>query len=201
MAGALAGIKVLDCTQIIAGPLAASLLSEMGAEVVKVEPLEGEPWRLQAEIIPKESRGFLTHNRGKLGLAVDFKNPASAPIREALLGWADVLLTNYRPDAAESLGLTYEHASKVNPRIIACDVTAFGQKGPDAARRGYDLIAQAMSGLTHSNPNIVDGLPMQIAFAPSDVVTGTALAVAGMLLVASSLLSNSLSLIRKHQRS
>ncbi|MEO6398112.1 MAG: CoA transferase, partial [Tepidiformaceae bacterium] len=77
MAGALAGIKVLDCTQIIAGPLAASLLSEMGAEVVKVEPLEGEPWRLQAEIIPKESRAFLSQNRGKLGFAVDFKNPAS----------------------------------------------------------------------------------------------------------------------------
>ncbi|MEO6044247.1 MAG: CoA transferase [Tepidiformaceae bacterium] len=176
MAGALQGIKVLDCTQIIAGPLAASLLSEMGAEVVKVEPLEGEPWRLQAEIIPKESKGFLTQNRGKLGMAVDFKNPASAPIREALLGWADVLLTNYRQDAAEALGLTYEHARKVNPSIIACDVTAFGQKGPDANRRGYDIIAQAMSGLAHSNPNIVDGLPMQIAFAPSDVVTGTALA-------------------------
>ena len=176
MAGALAGIKVLDCTQIIAGPLAASLLSEMGAEVVKVEPLEGEPWRLQAEIIPKESKGFLTQNRGKFGMAVDFKNPASAPIREALLSWADVLLTNYRQDAAEALGLTYEHARKVNPTIIACDVTAFGQKGPDANRRGFDIIAQAMSGLTHSNPNIVDGLPMQIAFAPADVVTGTALA-------------------------
>lgn len=176
MAGALQGIKVLDCTQIIAGPLAASLLSEMGAEVVKVEPLEGEPWRLQAEIIPKESKGFLTQNRGKLGLAVNFKHRGAVPIREALLKWADVLLTNYRPEAAEALGLTYAHAREVNPKIIACDVTAFGPKGPDADLRGYDIIAQAMSGLAHSNPNVVDGLPMQIAFAPSDVLTGAAMA-------------------------
>ena len=176
MAGALQGIKVLDCTQIIAGPLAASLLSEMGAEVVKVEPLEGEPWRLQAEIIPKESKGFLTQNRGKLGMAVNFKHRGAVPIREALLRWADVLLTNYRPEAAAALGLTYEHAREVNPQIIACDVTAFGPKGPDANLRGYDIIAQAMSGLAHSNPNIIDGLPMQIAFAPSDVLTGAAMA-------------------------
>ena len=176
MVGALHGIKVLDCTQIIAGPLAASLLSEMGAEVVKVEPLEGEPWRLQAEIIPKESKGFLNQNRGKLGMAIDLKREEAAPIREELLKWADVLLTNYRQDAADALGLTYEHARKVNPTIIACDVTAFGQRGPDASLRGYDIIAQAMSGLAHSNPNVVDGLPMQIAFAPSDVLTGAAMA-------------------------
>src|SRR6185437_16922144 len=105
VAGALEGVRVLDCTQIIAGPLAGSLLAEMGADVVKVEPLEGEPWRLQAEIIPKESRTFITQNRGKRGIAINFKDPATGAAREALLRWADVLITNYHPGAADHLGL------------------------------------------------------------------------------------------------
>ena len=75
MPGALEGVRVLDCTQVIAGPLAGALLSEMGAEVVKVEPLEGEPWRLQAEIIPKESRNFTVQNPGRFGLTIDLKRP------------------------------------------------------------------------------------------------------------------------------
>ncbi len=176
MPGALEGVRVLDCTQIIAGPLAGSLLSEMGADVVKVEPLEGEPWRLQAEIIPTESKGFLTQNRGKRSLALNFKDARSAPIRDALIRWADVLLTNYRPGVPEALGIDFEAARRINPSIIYAENTAFGKLGPDRDRRGYDIVAQAMSGLTASNPNVQNGLPMQIAFAPADVVTGVALA-------------------------
>lgn len=176
MAGALEGIRVLDCTQIIAGPLAGSLLSEMGADVLKVEALVGEPWRRQAEIIPGESRNFLVQNRGKRGIAIDLKHPNSHPVRERLVEWADVVLTNYRPGAAQELGLGYETLRAIKPGIIVAEVTAFGEKGPDAYRRGYDIVAQAMSGVTTSNPNVVDGLPMQVAFAPSDVVTGVSLA-------------------------
>jgi crotonobetainyl-CoA:carnitine CoA-transferase CaiB-like acyl-CoA transferase len=176
MPGALEGVRVLDCTQIIAGPLAGALLSEMGADVVKVEPLEGEPWRLQAEIIPKESKGFLTQNRGKRSLTLNFKDARSGPVRDALIRWADVLLTNYRPGVPEALGIDYESARQVNPAIIYAENTAFGKLGPDRDRRGYDIVAQAMSGLTASNPNVQNGLPMQIAFAPADVVTGVALA-------------------------
>lgn len=176
MAGALEGVRVLDCTQIIAGPLAGSLLSEMGADVVKVEPLEGEPWRLQAEIIPKESKAFLSQNRGKRGLVLNFKDPASAPIRDALIRWADVLLTNYRPGVPEALGIDYESARRLKPDIIYAENTAFGKLGPEADRRGYDIVAQAMSGLTTSNPNVQNGLPMQVGFAPADVVSGVALA-------------------------
>lgn len=176
MAGALEGVRILDCTQIIAGPLAASLLTEMGADVVKVEPLEGEPWRLQAEIIPKESKAYLSQNRGKRGIAMDLKNPASAPIKEALIRWADVLITNYRPGVPEELGIDYESARRIKSDIIYCENTAFGKRGPDANRRGYDIVAQAMSGLTTSNPNVQNGLPMQVGFAPADVVTGVAMA-------------------------
>ena len=88
-----------------------------------------------------------------------------------------MLLTNYRPGVPEQLGLDYERARSINPRIIFCESTAFGKEGPDAMRRGYDIIAQGMSGVTTSNPNLnEDGLPMQVAFAPSDIVTGVAMA-------------------------
>jgi formyl-CoA transferase len=176
VAGALEGIRILDCTQIIAGPLAGSLLTEMGADVIKIEPPEGEPWRLQAEIIPKESRGYMHVNRGKRGITLDLKQEGSRPVREALIRWADVLLTNYRPGVPEELGVDYETARAIKPNIIFCESTAFGKSGPDAYRRGYDIVAQAMSGVTTSNPNLTDGLPMQIAFAPSDVVSGVAMA-------------------------
>lgn len=176
MAGALEGVRVLDCTQIIAGPLAGSLLSEMGADVVKVEPLEGEPWRLQAELIPRESRAYIAQNRGKRGIALDLKHPGAAPVRDALFRWADVLLTNYRPGVPEELGIDYESARAIKPAIIYCESTAFGKAGPDAGRRGYDIVAQAMSGLTTSVPNVTNGLPLQVQFAPADVLTGMAMA-------------------------
>jgi formyl-CoA transferase len=176
MTGALEGVRVLDCTQIIAGPLAASLLSEMGADVVKVEPLEGEPWRLQAEILPKESRGFLSQNRGKRGIAINLKHPQAAATRDALIRWADVLITNYRPGVPEELHIDYASAKAIKPDIIYCENTAFGKDGPDAHLRGYDIVAQAMSGVITSNPNIRDGLPATVAFAPADIVTGVSLA-------------------------
>jgi formyl-CoA transferase len=176
MTGALEGVRILDCTQIIAGPLAASLLSEMGADVVKVEPLEGEPWRLQAEILPKESRAFITQNRGKRDIAINFKHPEAAAARDALIRWADVLITNYRPGVPEELHIDYESAKAVKPDIIYCENTAFGKEGPDSHRRGYDIVAQAMSGVITSNPHIRDDLPAIVAFAPADIVTGVALA-------------------------
>lgn len=177
MAGALEGVRVLDCTQIIAGPLSASLLSELGAEVVKIEPLEGEPWRLQAELLPKESRQFLTQNRGKLSLAVDLKHPEAPELRDRLIRWADVVITNYRPGVAESLGLGYDAVRAINPSAIYCECTAFGNKGPNAQRRGYDIVAQAVSGVATSNPHIRDGIPQIVGFAPADVVTGVSMAM------------------------
>jgi len=177
MAGALEGVRVLDCTQIIAGPLSASLLSEMGAEVVKIEPLEGEPWRLQAELLPKESRQFLTQNRGKLSLAVDLKHAEAPELRDRLIRWADVIITNYRPGVAESLGLGYDSVKALNPNVIYCECTAFGNRGPNAQRRGYDIVAQAVSGVATSNPHIREGIPQIVGFAPADMVTGVSMAM------------------------
>ena len=177
MAGALEGIRVLDCTQIIAGPLGASLLADMGADVVKVEPLEGEPWRLQAEFVPKESRGYMVHNRGKRGIALDLKHPAADFIRRKLIAWADVMITNYRPGVPEQLKIDYASAKAIRPDIIYCEGTAFGKEGPYSRLRGYDIIAQSMSGLTALNQNVNErGMPQPIAFAPADVITGTVMA-------------------------
>ncbi len=176
MAGALEGVHVLDCSQIIAGPAAASLLADMGADVVKVEPIEGEPWRLQSEFMPKESRPFINQNRGKRGIALDLKRPEAAPIREALIRWADVLVTNYRPGVAEELGVDYEAARAIRPDIIFCENTAFGTRGPDARRRGYDIVAQAMSGLVTSNGVVENGIPRIVQFAPADALTGAYMA-------------------------
>ncbi len=176
VAGALEGIHVLDCSQIIAGPACSSLLADMGADVVKVEPLEGEPWRLQAEFMPKESRAFINQNRGKRGIALDLKRPEAAPIREALIRWADVLVTNYRPGVAEELGVDYASARAIRPDIIFCQNTAFGSRGPDAHRRGYDIVAQAMSGLVTSNGVVENGIPRIVQFAPADALTGAYMA-------------------------
>jgi crotonobetainyl-CoA:carnitine CoA-transferase CaiB-like acyl-CoA transferase len=176
VAGALEGIRVLDCSQIIAGPLASQLLSEMGADVVKVEPLEGEPWRLQSEFMPKESRPYINQNRGKRGIALDLKRREAEPVRTALVRWADVLVTNYRPGVAASLKLDYDSVRVVRPDIIYCENTAFGKFGPDAQRRGYDIVAQAMSGLITSNGVIQNGIPRIVQFAPADALTGALMA-------------------------
>lgn len=176
VAGALEGVRILDCSQIIAGPLASQLLSEMGADVVKVEPLEGEPWRLQAEFMPRESRPFINQNRGKRGIALDLKRPEADPIRTALVRWADVLVTNYRPGVAASLKLDYDSVRVLRPDIVYCENTAFGKQGPDSQRRGYDIVAQAMSGLITSNGVIQNGIPRIVQFAPADALTGALMA-------------------------
>jgi crotonobetainyl-CoA:carnitine CoA-transferase CaiB-like acyl-CoA transferase len=177
MPGALHGFRVLDCSQIIAGPLCCSLLAEMGADVIKVEPLEGEPWRITSELIPKESRPFIVENRSKRDLAIDLKRPEAAPVRERLIRRADVLLTNYRPGVAKTLGLDYESAKQLRPDIIYCENTAFGNRGPHAQRRGYDIIAQAMSGLVTTNAHLNEqGIPLISPTAIADRVTACVMA-------------------------
>jgi crotonobetainyl-CoA:carnitine CoA-transferase CaiB-like acyl-CoA transferase len=145
--GPLAGVRVLDISEIIAAPFCAMLLSDMGADVIKVEPPEGESWRLQNQFMPGESKGFMSLNRGKRGLAVDLKTPEGREIVHALAREADVVVVNYRPDVPPRLGIDYETLCALNPRLIYASNTAFGRHGPDARRPGYDIILQAASGL------------------------------------------------------
>jgi formyl-CoA transferase len=175
-AGPLAGVKVLEFSQIIAGPFAGMILSDMGAEVTKFEPLEGEPWRLFVELVPKESRTFASLNRGKRGVSLDMARPEAREIIHRLARDADAVIINYRPGVAEKLGIDYDTLCAINPRIIYCENTAFGKRGPLAARGGYDLIVQALSGLMAGEAKMQGDVPTYIYPAVADYATGILIA-------------------------
>ncbi|MQG73649.1 MAG: CoA transferase [SAR202 cluster bacterium] len=177
MAGALEGIRILDFTEIIAGPLATMLLADMGAEVIKVEPPWGDPWRFSREFIPGESHTYISLNRGKRSLPLDLTRVEGREVVGKLVRDADVVVVNYRPDVPAKLGIDYEALSKINPRIIYCENTAYGRRGPHSSRPGYDLIIQAMSGIVASEGKIVNGVPQHVvSSALADFATGIAMA-------------------------
>ncbi len=183
MSGPLDGIKVADFTEIIAGPLAGRLLAEMGADVIKIEPPWGEPWRLtqrftdpQAKSV--ESRTFMTYNRGKRSLPLDLTKLEAQEILSRLTQRIDVVLVNYRPDVAQKLGVDYETLSDINPRLVYCELTAYGRRGPDSHRPGYDMIIQAMTGMIASETKTVDNVPSWVWSSPL-IDTSSGIAMAG----------------------
>ena len=175
--GPLQGVKMVEFTEIIAGPLAGMLLADMGAEVTKVEPPWGDPWRFTQSFSATESRNFLAYNRGKRSLTLDLTSSDASLILSRLIPQADVVLVNYRPDVAVKLGVDYESLSALNPRLIYCENTAFGRSGPDAERPGYDIIIQAMSGLMAAEGKMLEGAPQHIWSSPLvDTAAGLCLA-------------------------
>jgi len=154
-----AGIEVVEFGQFIAVPYCAQLLADGGARVIKIEALEGDPTRTLNPLAPGETRHFLSRNRGKHSLPLNLKHPSASRVIHALLVRADVVLTNFRPGLAHELGLDYATLAPRYPRLIVGNVTAFGQRGPDAMLAGMDLVVQARSGLMASNGRIVDGNP------------------------------------------
>ncbi len=166
MPGPLDGVKVADFTEIIAGPLAGRLLADLGADVIKVEPPWGEPWRLTQRFTPTESRTFMTYNRGKRSLPLDLTKDGAAEILKRLIPEMDIVLVNFRPDVAVKLGVDYETLSAINPRIIYCELTAYGREGPDADRPGYDMIVQGMTGMVSSETKTLDGTPSWVWSSP-----------------------------------
>ena len=178
MAGPLEGITVADFTEIIAGPLAGRILAEMGAYVIKIEPPWGEPWRLTQRFTDTESRTFMTYNRGKRSLPLDLTKPEAQEILSRLARQTDVVLVNYRPDVAAKLGVDYETLSAINPRLVYCELTAYGRRGPDAHRPGYDMIIQAMTGMIASETKTVDNVPSWVWSSPL-IDTSSGIAMAG----------------------
>ena len=182
MPGPLEGVRVADFTQIIAGPLSGRILAEMGADVIKIEPLEGEPWRLTQRFTPPdsskpESRTFMVYNRGKRSLPLDLTRPEAQEILARLVKHIDVVLVNFRPDVAVKLGVDYERLSGINPRLVYCELTAYGRQGPDAHRPGYDMIIQAMTGMIASETKTVDDVPSWVWSSPLiDTASGVAMA-------------------------
>ena len=177
MPGPLEGVKVVEFSEIIAAPLAGMLLSDMGAEVIKVEPPWGDPWRDAQPFSATESRPFLAYNRGKRSLPLDLTAPEARDILQRLTWQTDVVLVNYRPDVAARLGVDYAALAGINPRLIYGENTAFGRRGPDAHKSSYDLIIQAMSGLMAAEGKVENGSPQHIwATALVDTTAGFCLA-------------------------
>lgn len=176
--GPLAGVRILDFSEMIAAPLAGMLLSDMGADVIKIEPPEGESWRLFGQFMPGESRAFIPLNRGKRDIAIDLKSAEGQAIVHELVRDVDVVLINYRPDVPAKLGIDYETLSAINPRLIYVWNTAFGHHGPHAHRPGYDLILQAMSGIMAASGRFDEkGLPQTVGGAAVvDISAGLILA-------------------------
>ncbi|MEM8985245.1 MAG: CaiB/BaiF CoA-transferase family protein [Pseudomonadota bacterium] len=146
--GPLSGVTVLELAHVMAGPTCGRLLADMGADVIKLERLEGEDCRRMAPPWQgDEAAGFLMLNRNKRGIAVNLKTSEGRQIVLDLIGKTDVLIENFRKGAMERLGLGFEELRTINPGLIYCEISGFGRTGPYADKGGFDVVAQAMSGV------------------------------------------------------
>ncbi len=169
----LTGVKVLDLSRVLAGPWATMSLADMGAEIWKIENINGGD-DTRAWSTPNYkgvSTYFLCANRGKQSIAVDLKHPAGREIVRELAKKADVLVENFRAGTMDRLGFGYEDLHALNPQLIYCSISGYGQVGPEADRPGYDFVLQAESGLM-SITGEVDGDPLRAPIAITDVIAG-----------------------------
>ena len=167
----LEGLRVLDFTRVLAGPLATALLADLGAEVIKVEPPQGDDYRAISPMRNGASALFTVMNRNKKSLVLDLKKPEAVDLVRALVEQADVVVENFRPGVAERLGIGYEALIACNPKLVYVSVSGFGQTGPYAERPAYDVIVQAMSGIMEATGD-PQGPPTLVGEAISDVVAG-----------------------------
>lgn len=176
MAAPLAGLKVVELARILAGPWAGQTLSDLGAEVIKVESPNGDDTRawgppFVARDDDESAAYFHSTNRGKASITVDFSTPAGQAQLRDMIRDADVFIENFKVGGLAKYGLDYDSLSAINPRLIYCSVTGFGQTGPYAHRAGYDFIIQGMSGLM-SITGEPDGQPQKSGVAITDIFTG-----------------------------
>jgi CoA:oxalate CoA-transferase len=170
--GPLAGIRITDCTHMLAGPYCTWLLGSLGADVIKVERREkGDFTREIAPFSGDESLFFMSANRNKRSLTLDLKDPKGKEIFRKLVGTSDVLVENNRAGVMERLGFGYEAMSAVNPRLVYASISGFGQTGPYSHRPCFDLVAQAMSGMM-SITGEMNGPPCRVGTSLGDVAAG-----------------------------
>jgi CoA:oxalate CoA-transferase len=172
MTQALSGIKVIDFTRVLAGPFCTMTLADMGAEVIKIERSEtGDDSRAFGPYVKGESAYFMSINRGKKSITLDLKSEKGKEIVKELVKDADVVVENFKPGVMKKLGLDYEVLSKINPRLIYCASSGFGQTGPYSARPAYDLIIQGMGGLMSiTGPDA--SLPTKVGSSVADIFAG-----------------------------
>ena len=179
MSGPLKGIRVLDLTRVLAGPWATQMLADFGAEVIKIEkPGEGDDTRGWGPPFVKNADGsdgdaayFQSANRGKQSVCIDMAKPEGAQLIKDLAAKSDILVENFKVGGLKKYGLDYETLKVINPKLIYCSITGFGQTGPYANRAGYDFMIQGMAGVM-SITGEPDGQPMKIGVAFSDVFAG-----------------------------
>ncbi|WP_029009903.1 CaiB/BaiF CoA transferase family protein [Azospirillum halopraeferens] len=192
MTGPLAHVRVLELSRVLAGPWAAQTLADLGADVIKVErPGSGDdtrtwgpPWAGEGEA--RESAYFLSTNRGKRSVTIDFEQPEGRDLVRRLAAASDVVIENFKVGGLRKYGLDYDSLRAVNPRLVYCSITGFGQSGPYAARAGYDFMIQAMGGLmsvTGQPDGEPGGGPVKVGVAVTDLFTGlyAAIGVLGAL--------------------
>ncbi len=168
----LAGVRVVDMTQYLAGPTVTRLMAELGADIVKIEQApHGDPTRTLAVVKNGRSGYFVQQNRGKKSVCIDFDHPEGRAALDALIDRADVLVENYGPGVLERRGLDYDSLKATHPRLVMASISGFGRKGPSSHKTAFDLIAQAQSGLMHlTGP--ADGPPMFVGTSIADVSAG-----------------------------
>ncbi|WP_439610560.1 CaiB/BaiF CoA transferase family protein [Reyranella sp.] len=167
----LAGVRVVEFCQVLAGPYCGMLLADLGAEVIKVEPPEGDMMRQWPPISEGYSENFASINRNKRSVVLDLKDPAQKAAARKLILTADVVLENNRPGVMDRLGLGYESFRAERPGLVYCSISAFGQSGPRSGEGGFDVTVQAMSGIM-SVTGEPDGAPVKCGVPVSDTGTG-----------------------------
>lgn len=184
MAAPLEGLKVIELARVLAGPWAGQMLADLGAEVIKIEAPEGDDTRQWGPPFierdgSRDAAYYHSTNRGKHAVTADFRTPEGQALVRELVRDADVLIENFKVGGLQKYGLDYDSLHTLNPRLVYCSVTGFGQTGPYAHRAGYDYIIQGMSGLM-SITGAPDGQPQKVGVAVTDVFTGI-YAVVGIL--------------------
>ncbi|WP_028217015.1 CaiB/BaiF CoA transferase family protein [Paraburkholderia oxyphila] len=167
----LDGIRVIDFSRVLAGPLCSALLGDLGAEVVKIEPPSGDDYRAIGPFSAGESGLFNAMNRNKQSVVIDLKHDEGRALAQALCAQADVVVENFRPGVAERLGIGYAQLSAQHPALVYASVSGFGQTGPESHRPAYDIILQALCGLMDATGS-PDGAPTLVGDSISDAVSG-----------------------------
>jgi crotonobetainyl-CoA:carnitine CoA-transferase CaiB-like acyl-CoA transferase len=176
--GPLAGVRVLEYAQYVAGPFAGMLLADLGADVVKVEPPAGDAWRRYEPVAPGESRWFYALNRNKRSVVLDLKDEAGRRASRALIAGADALLHNVPPARSAGFGLDRESVRAANPSCVWCTVSALGSDGPSAGVTAFDMVAQALSGLLMADARPGDEVPRRAGgIAMADLTAGLLAAI------------------------
>ena len=184
MSGPLSGIKIIDLSSVISGPVATVLLADQGADVIKVEAPQGDIIRRMGLGKNNLSPGFVSANRGKRSICIDLKEPAGVAVVKKLIADADVFIQNFRPGAIERMGLSYDVISALNPRLLYVSVSGFGETGPYAHKRVYDPVIQALTGLPDVQADSATSRPKMVRTIIPDKVSAltTAQAITAGLL-------------------